>query len=46
MKKNLLLVLSLIVLLTLGTVASYLYFSNFSKRLPISQTDLPRRFSR
>jgi uncharacterized protein (UPF0333 family) len=46
MKKNLFLVVSLLVLLALGTVGSYLYFSNFSKPVPVSQTHLPRKFSR
>jgi uncharacterized protein (UPF0333 family) len=46
MKKNLFLVVSLLVLLALGTFGSYLYFSNFSKRIPSSQTHLPGKFSR
>lgn len=46
MKKHLLLVVSFLVLLTLGLVGSYLYFSNFSKRIPISQTQVPRKLAR
>lgn len=46
MKKNFLLVLSLLVLLTLGLVGSYFYFLNFSKRIPCNQTNLPGKFSR
>jgi len=46
MKKHLFQVISLLVLLTLGLVGSYFYFSNFSKRVPISQTSAPRGFSR
>jgi hypothetical protein len=46
MKKHLFLVMSFLVLLALGLAGSYLYFSNFSKRLPICQTGSPRGFSR
>ena len=46
MKKNLILVLSLVVLLALVMVGSYFYFLNFSKHLPGSHTHSPRDFSR
>jgi hypothetical protein len=46
MKKHLFLVVGFLVLLSLGLAGSYLYFSNFSKHIPIRQTGLPRGFSR
>jgi len=47
MKKRWLLLVSILVLLILGIAGSFLYFSNFSKRIPVSQkVGLPRGCSR
>jgi|GEM_PF-6617598 uncharacterized protein (UPF0333 family) len=46
MKKHLLLLVGMLVLLALGLTGSYLYFSNFTKHIPVTKTCAPRGWFR